>query len=204
MYVQRCVKGIVGDNGHDGIREDDAKAVVRDARGIWSNWLLNHRKHVSGGAVRGVLTVGNLEQHLHCYASYGANSPFISLACGAVERHTWFQRNIAYSAVDTALMFATENGTRPGALFYLWVLVSHSQVVPLASVAEPVRDLNIYRRWSPYQVEGEVTAKIHIAANQIERVEWWDLGRRATRPRWTQVNVDYVKPEDVSNIREFF
>ena len=82
--------------------------------------------------------------------------------------------------------------------------MSHGAVVPLASVAEPVRDLNIYRRWSPYQVEGEVTAKIHIAASQIECVEWWNMQEESSEAMWCCANRDYVRPEAVSNIRELF
>ena len=74
----------------------------------------------------------------------------------------------------------------------------------MASVAEPVRDLNIYRRWSPYQLEGEITAKIHIPANQIERVEWWDGDHCKTKPKCRWESPDYVEPARVSNIRELF
>ena len=116
MYVQRCVKGIGGGDGEDGITEAQARSVVQEARGIWSNWLRG-RKAVSGAAIRDVLTQRNLDRHLHDYDQYGECSPFISLACGAVERQTWLRRNVAYSAVDTALMFATDNGTRPGCSF---------------------------------------------------------------------------------------
>ena len=196
--MQRCVKGI----GGDSISEEEAKAVVTEARGIWSNWL-RCRKRVSGADIRDVLTERNLDEHLHNYKQYGKCSPFISLTCGAVGREAWVQKNTAYSAVDTALAFATDNGKRPGALFYLWVPVAHNAVVPLASVAEPVRDLNIYQDWSPYQLEGEVTAKIHIAASQIECVEWWchqDLSKRS----WIKTNRDYVAPDRVTNIRGYF
>ena len=205
MYVQHCVKGVAGKTGGTpGISEDDARGVICRERGIWSNWLREQGGCVSPASIRDQLTEGNLDRHLHDYKNYGARSPFISLACGAVERQTWLRRNFAYSAVDTALMFATENWARAGALFYLWVPTGHNAVVPLASVAEPVRDLNIYRRWLPYQVEGEVTAKIHIAANQIERVEWWDGEHCTSSPKWTLENPEYVTPERVSNIRELF
>ena len=201
MYVQKCVKGIAG--GDDGISEADAKAVVCEARGICSNWL-RRRSKVSGAAIREVLTLHNLNRHLREYEEYGPCSPFISLASGAVEREASAQRNVAYSAIDTALSFATGNGTRPGALFYLWVAVGHNAVVSLPGVAEPVRDLNIYQAWSPYQTEGEIAAKIHISASQIERVEWWDFRKCSTKSIWAVANRDYVRPELVNNVRELF
>ena len=108
------------------------------------------------------------------------------------------------SAVDTALMFATDNWTRPGALFYLWVATSHRPAVAVETVAEPVRDLNIYWRWSPYQPEGEVTAKVHITANQIEKLEWWIPTSRAGRVEETILNPEYVEAELLSDVRELF
>lgn len=203
MYLQRCVKGIAGGDGETGITRDEARAVVVKAEGIPSNWLRKHGQ-TTPASIRAKLTEQNLEDHLHDYEHFGCCTPFISLACGAVERNLLLHRNIAYSAVTTGLMFATRNWENPGALFYLWVPTSHEAVVPVASVAEPVRDLNIYRRWSPYQVEGEITAKIHIPANQIEKVEWWDGDHCKTEPKCTWANPDYIEPARVSNIRELF
>ena len=203
MYLQRCVKGIAGGDGVTGITQEQAKAVVTSAEGIPSNWLRKHG-NTTPALVRDLLTEKNLNDHLHDYDQSGPCTPFISLACGAVERNILLHRNIAYSAVTTALMFATQDWQNPGALCYLWVPTSHDAVVPVASVAEPVRDLNIYQRWSPYQIEGEVTAKIHIAANQIEKVEWWDAKHSMSEPQTTWTNPDYIEPARVSNIRELF
>jgi len=101
-------------------------------------------------------------------------------------------------------MFATEDWKRPGALFYLWVPTGYNRAVSLSAVAEPVRDLNIYQRWSPYQLEGEITAKVNIPANQIEKVEWWDGNHSKTMPKLVWPNLDYVDPAPLSNIRELF
>ena len=134
----------------------------------------------------------------------GSETPFISLSSGSVERDALVKQNFVYSALDTALMFATQDWTRPGALFYLWVPVSYQRAVSLSAVAEPVRDLNIYQRWSPYQLEGEITAKVGIPANQIEKVEWWDEGYSRQNAQHIWPNPNYVDPEPLSNIRKLF
>ena len=204
MYIQHCVKGIAGSqNNDDRLTWHDAIELVRSAEGIFSNWWRKNMT-ISPQQVAGVLTELNLDSHLHDYANYGTDSPFISLACGAVERYVPHRRTYTCSAIDTALLFATDDWLRPGALFYLWIPTSHNKAVPLSMVAEPVRDLNIYRRWSPYQLEGEVTGKIHIPANQIEKVEWWDGGHSKSKRQYLWVNSNYVSPDPLSNIRELF
>ena len=204
MYLQYCVKGIAGATGtKDGITKDQAKALMWENLGIPSNWW-GREGTISPTDVAEVLTEENLERHLHDYEQVRDRTPFISLACGAVERDVVMRYNWVRSARDTALMFATNNGTRPGALFYLWVAVSHRRAVAVQTVAEPVRDLNIYWRWSPYQPEGEVTAKVHIPANQIEKLEWWVPAGGAGRVEETVPNPHYVKPELLSDVRELF
>ena len=204
MYIQRCVKGIAGTrNGRDGITWEEAKQIVARSRGIISNWW-RKLHNISPEQIAAVLTDQNLDRHLHDYDTFGSDSPFISLACGAVERNTLVQNNFLYSAIDTALQFATEDWARPGALFFLWVPTSHKPAIPLSAFAEPVRDINIYRRWSPYQLEGEITAKIGIPANQIEKVEWWDSDHSQTSPKDLWRNPDYVEPDPLSNIRDLF
>lgn len=204
MYIQHCVKGIAGSaNGETGITKAQAIDLIDQQRGILSNWW---RKlgEISPELVARELTDANLDRHLNDYARFGKDSPFISLACGAVERDVVVQHNWVYSAVNTALAFATGNWTRSGALFYLWVVTTQQPAVAIDSVAEPVRDLNVYRRWSASQPEGEVTAKVHIPANQIERVEWWDPGVSQTQPTDVIWNRRYVKPDPLSNIRDLF
>ena len=204
MYLQYCVKGIAGAiQFGGGITKEEAKAIMLADRGIVSNWW-RARRAITPPEVVEVLTDANLDRHLHDYARFGSETPFISLACGAVERDTVVRCNWVRSAVDTALMFATDNWTRPGALFYLWVATSHRPAVAVETVAEPVRDLNIYWRWSPYQPEGEVTAKVHITANQIEKLEWWIPTSRAGRVEETILNPEYVEAELLSDVRELF
>ena len=182
---------------------NDAIGLVTSDNGITSNWWIQNGT-ISPRQVASVLTEQNLDRHLHDYTNYGPGSPFISLACGAVGRDVIHRRNYTVSAIDTALMFATDDWLRPGALFYLWVPTSHNKAVPLSLVAEPVRDLNIYRRWSPYQLEGEVTAKVHIPANQIKKIEWWDGDYSKRQRQYVWRNPKYISPDPLSNIRELF
>lgn len=204
MYIQCCVKGIIGEvPGAGGISKNEAFEMATAGRGIVSNWWRKLHS-ISPALIGEVLTEANLDRHLHDYENFGADTPYISLACGAVERDTLVQRNFVYSARDTALMFATEDWARPGALFYLWVSVSYNRAVAISAVAEPVRDLNIYQRWSPYQLEGEITAKVSIPANQIERVEWWDGSKSKTAPIDSRDNPTFMAPTALSNIRDLF
>lgn len=204
MYIQICVKGIPGShNGSNGLTWDDAIGLVETHQGIVSN-LWRNNGMLTPRKVADVLTDENLDHHLHRYAKYGPNTPFISLACGSVERRPEFQENLVRSAIDTALGFATSDWLHPGTLFYLWVPIGHHKTVPLSAFSEPVRDLNIYQRWSEYQLEGEITAKIHIPSNQIEKIEWWDGSVSQSTPVNTMPNPHYVKPDSLSNIRDFF
>jgi hypothetical protein len=203
MYIQWCVKGISGVAGPNGTTFSDAIVMISSGSGIVSNWW-RQKGTISPGEVAGVLTGGNLDRHLYDYANYGPQTPFISLASGCVERNTFLQRNIVYSAIDTALLFATSAWAHPGVLFYCWAQVGLNPAVEIAAVAEAVRDLNIYRRWSPYQLEGEITAKIQIPANQISHVEWWDGSRDKFRAQRTFVNPSFVDPAQVTNLRDLF
>ena len=204
MYIQHCIKGIGWSRENEGgFNWQDAKDWVESGNGIYSSWCW--KKTIwSAQEIVDVLTEENLDRHLHDYARYKYDTPFISLACGAVEPNAASRSTFRYPAKEIALMFATDDWSRPGALFYLWVPTSHNRAVALSLVAEPVRDINIYRRWSPYQLEGEVTAKIHIPANQIEKIEWWNGDISRSKPEECWVNQNYVKPDPLSNIRMFF
>lgn len=201
MYIQWCVKGISG--AASGLTKDQAFDLVKSGGGIISNWWRDKGTIYSNEPPL-VLTEHNLDRHLHDYANFGPQSPFISLASGSVERDTLLRRNIIYSAVDTALLFATDSWAHPGALFYCWAPVAPNPAVRVAGVAEAVRDLNVYHRWSPYQLEGEITAKVQIPANQINRVEWWDGSQRKDGPVETYANPNFMDPAPVTNLRNLF
>jgi hypothetical protein len=201
MYVQTFVKGVAGDT-HGGMSWEQAQALLLRQDGIYSNWWRSLGTITNSGVAR-VLTDVNLDRHLHDYGNFGPQSPFISLAAGSVERDTLLGQNYLYSAEDTALEFATGSYAHAGVLFFGWVLVGDNPAVKLSSVAESVRELNIYHRWSPYQLEGEITAKVHIPANQIERVEWWDPSQSSNRIEVFD-NPHYQPPAPVLNLREYF
>jgi hypothetical protein len=215
MFAQNCVKGIRGrldkEERTAGLSPDEAIALVRDGHGIHCNWW--RRVHqISPNEIRQKLTASNLDHHINNYANFRTDTPFLSLAAGCVERDTFYRTNRIYPAQDTALSFATDNGMRHGFLFYCWVIVGLKPAVSIESVAEEVRELNSYRSWSAFQLEGELTAKIYIPANQIQRIEWWapngqgTLLRQTSPPDWdpAYVNPRYNPPSDISNIRELF
>jgi hypothetical protein len=153
-----------------------------------------------------MLTDSNLDRHLHDYDQYEAESPFISLAVGAVERDRVLNTNSVYSAIDTALAFATDDGAHAGALFFGWTIVALNPAVALSAVAEPVGELNVYRRWSRFQLEGEVTAKVFLPANQIQEVQWWDQDPASGTSQLvdTYINPAFVSPDPIMNVRQLF
>jgi hypothetical protein len=206
MYVQWFAKGIGGRRDNEpGDRPTmfEAFSIVASAAGIQSNWW-RAKGTIRPDEIAQVLSETNLDRHLHSYATYGKHSPFISVAAGCVERDALLQQNFVYSAIDTALDFATDAWARPGAIFYGWTIVGLNPAVPMSGISESVRELNVYRRWSPYQLEGEVTAKVYIPANQIERIEWWDPAHNRTAPYQIYHNADFESPHAISNVRELF
>jgi hypothetical protein len=205
MYIQMCVKGIAGsiEPTEHRLTWDEACDLITSRRGILSNWWRTEGV-ISPPQIAEVLNETALNRHLHDYDRFRDQTPFISLACGAVERDSVARRNFLYSAIDTALLFATGGWARPGVLFYCWVPTALNKAVELQAVAEPVRDLLTYRTWSPYQLEGELAAKVNIPANQIERVEWWDGAQNPRACVRTFENPDYVGPDAVTNLRDLF
>jgi hypothetical protein len=206
MYIQWCVKGIAGKappEFPEGLTCNEAFGLVSSGTGIVSNWWRNKitlqpHEHAP------VLNDHNLDRHLHDYTKFASQTPFISLASGCVERDALLNRNVIHSAVDTALMFATEAWARPGALFYCWTPVSPNPAAEIWSVAEAVRELNVYHRWSPYQLEGEITAKLQVPANQIKLVEWWDGSKDQINPIHAFANTSFIDPAPVTNLRGLF
>ncbi len=159
---------------------------------------------ISPHEVENALTEPHLYRHLHDYQNFGPYTPFISVAAGCVERDALLAQNSVYSAIDTALEFATDAGQYAGALYFGWLPVSLNPAVTIRAVGKAVRDLNVYHRWSPFQLEGEITAKIHIPANQIERVEWWDPAGGLTQCSDHFNNPRFVAPTPILNVRELF
>lgn len=205
MYIQWFVKGIcsVDSSGNSNFDWNAAQDLIRTGQGIISNWWRNMGV-ISHPQVENVLTEPNLYRHLHDYQNFGPYTPFISVAAGCVERDALLARNSIYSAIDTALEFATDFGRHAGALYFGWIPVSLNPAVQIQAVGEAVRDLNVYHQWSPFQLEGEITAKIHIPANQIERVEWWDKRKGRSRHVHSLANPHFVPPTPLLNVRGIF
>ncbi|MGW2614626.1 hypothetical protein [Streptomyces sp. NPDC001500] len=206
LIVQWCVKGM-------SLPDDDvARRLIDDRRGIVCRWW-NKITELPNEEIASKLTAQNLNLHVNHFESidpatglpFDEETPFISLSCGTVERDTAAKTNFVHTARHTALWFGTHFGQEPVAyLYFCWVLLAPRSAVGVERVAEEVRDLNTYRRYSPYQTEGEVAAKIHIPANQINRCEKWAWNReqKTIRRTWTHHNSEFVQPEALSNVRE--
>ena len=210
MIVQWCIKGIAGNdkNHSDGIDDNDAQIMANRA-GICSNWW-RHQGAISPAEIQAKLTPRALDQHVNDYDAVRQETPFISLAAGCVERDVLMRTNRVYPAQRIAQAFATENGQRPGYLFTCWIVLGLAPAVEVAHLGEEVRALNTYRSFSDYQLEGEVTAKVHVPANQIHSVEKWKPVRRGAlgdlERAWPtpHVNPAFVDPRAASNIRDLF
>ena len=128
------------------------------------------------------------------------------MSAGSVERDTLAKTNRVHRSRSTALWFGSEFGAQAKAYLYVcWVILAPRTAVEVEGVAEEVRDLNTYRRYSDFQTEGEIAVKINLPHNQIKCVERWDwptsAGGRITR-RWVHPNPDFTPPERLTNIRE--
>jgi hypothetical protein len=206
MIVQWCVKGM-------SLPDDDvARGLIDHQAGITCRWWKRNNP-LPRNQVASKLTPQNLNLHVNHFESidpatglkFCEETPFISLSCGTVERDTAAKTNFVHTARHTALWFGTQFGKEPIAyLYFCWVILAPRSAVAVEGVAEEVRDLNTYRRYSPYQTEGEVAAKILVPANQISHCEkWeWDRATKTIQRAWTHPNRGFVQPEALSNVRE--
>lgn len=205
MIIQWCIKGM-------SLKSDDQAQKIIDSRsGLLSNWWRDARR-ISPAERREKLTDANLDMHVNHFTDadpttgrpFSALTPFISLTAGSVERDTFAKTNLAHSARRTALWFGTDFGRLDAAyLFPCWVLVGPRPAVEVEGVAEEVRDLNSYRRYSAYQTEGEIVAKVAVPDNHIIGCEkWvWDRRRRRFSMAWSHANPHFTDPEKLSNVR---
>jgi hypothetical protein len=211
VYVQMCIKGV------HGIDVEEAQAVL-NGDGLHCNWW-RRVKTITPRGVAERLTPAELDLHVNSYGRQHParpgqvcdETPFISLAAGAVGRDTFLKTNFVRPAHRTALLFASDFGRLRGDcfLFYCWVVVGLTPAVEVRHLAEEVRELNTYRRYSAFQLEGEVTAKIEVPACQIHRFERYtisDLSGSGIRITFTEAtrNPGYVDPYSVVNIRNAF
>jgi hypothetical protein len=216
MIVQWCIKGLALPS------DADARKIINSGLGLISNWWRGALQQPPFqqppfDQIKTKLTPAGIDMHVNHFTeidpatqqAYSAQSPFISLSAGAVERNAAAQTNIVHRARKTALLFGTNFGRLHFAyLFTCWVVLAPRRAVSLEGVAEEVRDLNTYRRYSAFQTEGEVVAKLRVPDNQIKSCEKWQLhpmgpdGRPCLRVKWTQVNPRFIPPERLTNIRQ--
>jgi hypothetical protein len=206
MIVQWCVKGLALEN------DQAAREIIDSSSGICCNWW-RRVGTISPSWIRDKLTSRNIDLHINHFTTidpttghpFSAETPFISLSAGTVERDAAAQTNIVHRARLTALWFGTQFGRKSQCYLYLcWVVVSPRRAVEIEGVAEEPRDLNAYRRYSAYQTEGEITAKVLIPDNQIMGCEKWEWDRSAglLRRAWIHPNPRFIPPETLSNVRE--
>jgi hypothetical protein len=206
MIVQWCMKGM-------SLADDkEARAIIDSRTGIVSNWWRGV-KRISPSGRRDKLTAGNLDLHVNHFSdsdpstgqSFSAITPFISFSSGTVERDSIAKTNYVHTALRTALWFGTNFGASDTAYLYTcWLIVGFRAAVEVEAVAEEVRDLNSYRRYSAYQTEGEVVAKVVVPDNQIQQCQRWTWNRasRTISPGWIQTNPRFTPPNTLSNVRE--
>jgi hypothetical protein len=192
--------------------DEQARSVIDSRQGIQCNWWRDV-KTITAPGIRDKLTDENLNLHVNHFTIIDPNTkrqfreitPFISLTAGTVERDAAAKTNIIRRARATALWFGTNFGESDHAYLYIcWIMVAPRAAVGIESVAEEVRDLNTYRRYSYFQPEGEIVAKISIPDNQIKECEKWTLDRngKAFTRAWKHENRRFTEPEMLTNIRE--
>jgi hypothetical protein len=206
MIVQWGIKGLWHPD------DDSAKDIIDSRRGILCSWWRDVGTITQPEKFQ-KLTPANLDLHVNHFTSpdpatgrpFNEVTPFISIACGMVERDTAAATNHVWSALSTALLYGTRfAAANVGYLYRCWVLVGPRAAVEVEAVAEEVRDLNTYRRYSAYQTEGEVTAKVAIPINHIQQCEKWTWDRAAKDfvLEWVHPNPAFTDPERLSNVRE--
>jgi hypothetical protein len=192
--------------------DTQARAIIDSRGGIQCNWWRDVHV-ITPQQIRDKLTAANLDMHVNHFSEnapgttrpFSEQTPFISMSSGTVERDAAARSNYVHSALRTALWFGTEFLTRDVAyVFTCWVVVGLRPAVEIEGVAEEIRELNVYRRYSAYQTEGEVTAKIFVPDNHITECRKWRVDRRhrSLCAEWVQKNPRFTEPETLSNIRE--
>jgi hypothetical protein len=203
MMIQWCVKGL-------HLADDNAaKSIIASRQGLQCNWWRDVHT-ITPAEKRDKLTPNNIDMHVNQFEDpdpvtgrpFREVTPFISLTAGTIERDAVMKTNTARRALRTALWFGSDFGrARYAYLFRCWVVVAPRRSVEVEGVAEEIRDLNVYRSYSPYQTEGEITAKIQVPANQIMHCEKWYAGG-VPHLIDTYSNKSFTHPATLSNIRE--
>ncbi|MFO1418459.1 MAG: hypothetical protein U1E83_07280 [Methylotetracoccus sp.] len=212
VIIQHCIKGI------GGIDRNVAMSLL--ASGITCNWWRKVNP-LPNREIPVRLNDRNLEWHQNRYIDpdplegnepFGRHTPFISVTAGTVERDAVWRCNLIHPAWQVALEFATDGWSRDGYLFYCYLFILSRPSVHHPGFSEEKRDLNVYTGFSPFQPEGEITAKIIIPPTQIQRFEFFDIAQvrrdfaagQIPTPRYTEASSDYYQPpEEIANIRTF-
>ena len=211
MILQRVLKGVGGVSFHQ------AQAMLHS--GIICNWWHNVNP-LPNEEIPLRLTDRNLDWHQNRYTDpdpqendepFREHTPFISVTAGTVERDAVRARNVLHPAWQVALEFATEGWQRDGYIFYCYVFVLGRRSVAHRAFAEEIRELNIFTGFSPFQPEGEITAKIIIPPTQIQKFELFEMARvnadlaagRLPTPSQTEWNLFYQDPDEISNVRGY-
>lgn len=214
MFFQKVVKGI------HGLDRPTVQHMLDN--GIISNWW-KEIGTITPVQIKELLNENNADLHINHYnelipaghplsgfvgKKFGQVSPFISTSAGAIQRKA--KSNFLFDPVTTAIRFATKNLTSDGVVFYAYLMTIGKQTVELEQFSEEVRELNVYTKYSKYQTQGEIMAKVIIPSIQIEKAEFYKgataksdyaAGRRP-KPVDQILNPGYLLPESYSNIKE--
>lgn len=211
MIIQRVIKGI------GGITQAEATGMF--AGGIQCNWWRKVRT-LPVNEVPQRLTARNLDWHQNRYSDpdpqegneeFYRHTPFISTTAGGVVRDPSAGLNVLRPAWLIALEFATDGWSTDGYLFHCYLFVLGKPTVAHESFSEELRELNVYTGFSPFQPEGEITAKIAIPPAQIEKFAFYSIadirtafsqGRIPTPSSEVLNSQWYRPPEEISNIRD--
>lgn len=203
MLVQWCLKGIAErKTGSARFSDQEAHDAV-DRDGLRASWLRSQGHTFASDFAKlshPVLSQSALDAHVNGFGSSASSTPFLSLSAGCVEIDPTSGGTRVFSALQTALEFATLSGQSSGYVFRMWVLVTPKPVPELPGFAEEVRELNLFRQFCVYHQEGEIAAKLLVPARQIASVQKYDAALNRIGPLY--INKDFVAPERVSNVLE--
>ena len=204
MLIHGCYKGI---REQPGFGDDEALAVLRQT-GIQSAWMLANAHttlDAANAAAQSALSLTALDDHVNDFGAVGGQSPYISLTAGCREFLDPHVPSAKYPAIRTALDFATGWGSCRGYVYRCWVVTAPQIAASLPSLADQVRDLNLFPDYTQYHYEGEIVAKLVVPRQQVQWVLKVDDDRQAVpisgrRSARALRNSDFVAPRTVCNL----
>lgn len=175
MIIQKVLKGQRYYGPAVNPKIDDMRVYAQGVldQGVFCNWYHNSGGKIALTDIAARLNEADLHLHWNDYKGFGKTSPFISTTAGSIERDPASAQNIPHPAKYRALKFATQGWKVSGIVIYAYVFVLGKKSVQFQQFAEEIRELNLYTQYSAYQLQGEVTAKVHIPPVQIEKIEIW-------------------------------